>query len=798
LRFWAWQRHGHAEGRSVISSERALILAPAGSDGAQTSTLLKNAGWAAETFPTIELFMEQLRKGAGVALLADEMLGGDTLQPLLEWVANQPSWSDFPFVVLTCRNGPGPNGLHNGLETRLGNVIFLERPFQPQALSNVVDNALRGRRRQYEARRYLDDLREGEQRLQTALLAGRMGSWELDITEQVLHGSEQFKACYGRTASERFLYSDLIAAIAAPDAQRVQRALGDAINTGADLVIEYRVIWPNGTEHWLDSRARVLPDRYGRPETVVGVVSDITARRNAETEREKLMLALATERERTQQALRGERALSGLLLTSVPAGIVAYDSDFRVTIWNPVMERIFGLPSPAVLGRPLTNVFSQEQRDVIEPRLRDALSGVSGPIEEVELTTIAAGHVMLESQHAPLRGGDGQIVGGAAFFRDITDRHRAEEQLRHAQKMETIGQLTGGVAHDFNNLLAAVQGNLELLAKRLPDDPQIRRFIDGAMQGAQRGASLTARLLAFARRQDLKPEPTDLAQLLEGMRGLMERSLGPIVTIRYDLAPDLPPARVDSNQLELAILNLAVNARDAMPEGGELTVSLSQMDGSESRIGLSGPFLRVGVSDTGSGMDATTLKSAIEPFFSTKELGKGTGLGLSMVHGLAVQLDGALKLISAPGEGTTAELWLPVSTAPVMEIREMEPERSKAPASTILVVDDDALINMNTVDMVEDLGHTALEAYSGKQALEILGSDKRIDVLITDYAMPGMTGVELAGKARQLRPGLPILLATGYADLPSGTTTDLPRLAKPYQQADLATHIARLLAHREQ
>ncbi|GLQ11259.1 hypothetical protein GCM10007913_31910 [Devosia yakushimensis] len=781
----------------MISSERALILAPSGGDGTEISEQLKHAGWAAETFDTIEPLIEALRKGAGVALLADETLHGDNLQPLLEWVANQPSWSDFPFVVLSRRDEAGPTALDSGLETRLGNVMLLERPFHPQALSNAVANALRGRRRQYEARRYLDDLRESEQSLQTALLAGRMGSWELNIAEQVLHGTEQFKACYGRTAEEKFLYPDLIAAIAPSDAKRVERALHDSINTGADLVIEYRVIWPNGQEHWLDSRARVLPDRYGRPETIVGVVSDITARRNAEAEREKLMLALATERERTQQALRGERALSGLLLTSVPAGIVAYDGDFRVTIWNPVMERIFGMPSPAVLGRPLTDVFSKEQRDIIEPRLRDALAGVSGPIEEIELTTLAAGQVMLESQHAPLRGGDGQIVGGAAFFRDVTDRHRAEEQLRHAQKMETIGQLTGGVAHDFNNLLAAVQGNLELLAKRLPDDPQFRRFIDGALQGAQRGAALTARLLAFARRQELKPEPTDLAQLLEGMRALMERSLGTIVTIRYALAPGLPPARVDPNQLELAILNLAVNARDAMPEGGELTISLNQVDGSESGIGLSGPFLRLGVADSGTGMDAATLKSAIEPFFSTKELGKGTGLGLSMVHGLAVQLDGALKLISAPGEGTTAELWLPVSTAPVMEISEMEPERSAAPASTILVVDDDALINMNTVDMVEDLGHTALEAYSGKQALEILGSDRQVDVLITDYAMPGMTGVELAGKARQLRPGLPILLATGYADLPSGTSTDLPRLAKPYQQADLATQIARLLAHRE-
>ena len=230
-----------------------------------------------------------------------------------------------------------------------------------------------------------------------------------------------------------------------------------------------------------------------------------------------------------------------------------------------------------------------------------------------------------------------------------------------------------------------------------------------------------------------------------------------------------------------------------MPDGGRLTIALSRRDGAGQGLGLNGNFLLLSVTDTGFGMDAATLKSAIEPFFSTKELGKGTGLGLSMVHGLAVQLGGALALKSEPGQGTTAELWLPVSTTPVEDVLEIAPTTIEAQASTILVVDDDALINMNTVDMVEDLGHTVLEAYSGKQALEILGSGQHIDALITDYAMPGMTGVELAAKARELFPNLPILLATGYADLPSGTTTDLPRLAKPYQQAELAAHLSRLL-----
>ena len=778
----------------MINSERALILAPGGRDGAVAATLLRDAGRESQICASLAELLICLNEGAGLAIITAEALQYADLTLIRGWIEQQPAWSDFPFLILNHRGDkPEQAGLVHQLRDTLGNVIVLERPFHPSALLNVVDYALRGRRRQYQARRYLEDIREGEQRLQTALLAGRMGPWELDIPDHVLTGSEQFRAIYGRGPQEAFVFADLIEAVVPADQPQLQRAMDDAINTGADLVLEHRVRWPDGSLHWVDIRARVLLDRYGKPRMLVGVSSDITQRKAAEAEGERLLAAVAAERERIQQSLRGERALSGLLLTSVPAGIVAYDTELRVTIWNPVMERIFGLPTAAVLGRPLAVVIGDGQGESIEHRLRDALAGISGPIEEIELHTEASGDVVLESQHAPLRGGEGQIVGGAAFFREMTERRRAEEQLRQAQKMETIGQLTGGVAHDFNNLLAAIQGNLDLLRKRLPDDPQLQRFIDGALQGTQRGASLTARLLAFARRQDLKPEPTDLGALLEGMRGLMERSIGPLITMNFALGQNLPPARVDPNQLELAILNLAVNARDAMPEGGTLTMTLDQREGGAAL--LPGQYLRLSVTDTGSGMDASTLASAIEPFFSTKELGKGTGLGLSMVHGLAVQLGGELRLSSEPGKGTTAALWLPVSAEPVEDMTPMPiPAVTSPPASTILVVDDDALINMSTVDMVEDLGHTALEAYSGKQALEILASGRQIDLLITDYAMPGMTGVELAEQARLLAPNLPVLLATGYADLPSGTTTDLPRLAKPYQQAELASQLGQLLS----
>jgi signal transduction histidine kinase/CheY-like chemotaxis protein len=378
----------------------------------------------------------------------------------------------------------------------------------------------------------------------------------------------------------------------------------------------------------------------------------------------------------------------------------------------------------------------------------------------------------------------------------VAERARTEDQLRHVQKIESLGELTGGVAHDFNNLLTAVLGNLELLRKRLPPNPATDRLIDGAMQGAQRGASLTQRLLAFARRQALEPRPVDLVDLVRGMTDLLRRSISPSIEIAIDLPTGLPPALADANQIELALLNLAVNARDAMPGGGTVSIGLALVESGNAPDLDAGRYLRLSVADTGVGMDEATLRRAIEPFFSTKDVGKGTGLGLSMIHGLAQQLKGALRLHSEPGKGTRADLWLPVAAG---EPAAAEPERvadQKVGQQGVLVlfVDDDFLIRLSTASLLEDLGHTVIKAASGAEALEILGRGQKIDVLITDYAMPGMTGVQLAEAARTLLPRLPILLATGYADLPALANLDLPRLSKPYHQRDLAQQIVSLLA----
>ena len=682
--------------RPGASSERAVILAPRGRDAAVAAALIREAGYYANVCADLAALMAEIEGGAGLAVIADEAIKTADLRGLTRWLNDQPSWSDFPIVLLTHQGGgPERNPDAQRLGQALGNVTFIERPFHPTTLVSVVGSAVRGRRRQYQTRAILADLTENENLLQTALNAGRLGALELHLPELELEASGTCKTFFGRKPEDLFSYSDLLAAIHPDDRAPRQQALDRSIQSSKDYSFEYRNIWPDGSVHWVDVRARAVRRPDGSIRSLVGVSSDITARKVAEIERENLLAQLAAER----------TALAELTATL-------------------------------------------EQR--VEQRTAD-------------------------------------------LMKEVAAREKAQEQLRQAQKMETIGQLTGGVAHDFNNLLMAVMGNLDLLRKRVPDDPRLHRLIDGALQGAERGASLTQRLLAFARQQDLRAVPVDLPALIQGMIDLLERSLGPRVALRLDLPEALPPARVDANQLELAVLNLAINARDAMPDGGTIEIRIAEFQAVRDPALKSGRYLKLSVIDTGKGMSPDTLKRAVEPFFSSKPLGKGTGLGLSMVHGLAVQLGGALQLTSALGKGTTATLILPVATS-VPEVESPAQAVVKVNRSAvILFVDDDPLIAMSTMEMLEDLGHHVIGVNSGLHALDIIKSEQPIDLMMTDHVMPGMTGVELAAASRELRPSLPILLATGYAELPDGAQLDLPRLTKPYHQDQLRDRLDQLL-----
>ncbi|MFD1789847.1 ATP-binding protein [Sphingomonas floccifaciens] len=367
----------------------------------------------------------------------------------------------------------------------------------------------------------------------------------------------------------------------------------------------------------------------------------------------------------------------------------------------------------------------------------------------------------------------------------------AQEALRQSQKMEAMGSLTGGVAHDFNNLLTPIIGSLDLLVRNAVGNVRERRLIEGALQSAERAKTLVQRLLAFARRQPLQAAAVDIAALVEGMSGLIESTLGPTITVRVDLAADLPPAKADLNQVEMALLNLAVNARDAMPGGGELVLAVRRESiDAGSATGLArGHYVRLSVADSGIGMEPDVVARAAEPFFSTKGVGKGTGLGLSMVHGLAAQLGGGLTIDSTPGAGTTVTLWLPVSTTAAVEEQEPVLLAETMRVGTVLLVDDEELVRVSTGHMLSDLGYDVVEVSSAEEALRHFEGGRTFDLVVTDHLMPGMSGLQLARVLKLTFPQVPVLIASGYAE-EEGIDADLPRLTKPFRRAELAERLA--------
>jgi PAS domain S-box-containing protein len=510
-----------------------------------------------------------------------------------------------------------------------------------------------------------------------------------------------------------------------------------------------------------------------------------------------------TERKQAEQALKRSEQQFRLLVNGVTDyAIYMLSTEGFVTSWNVGAERIKQYRPHEIIGQHFSKFYTEEDLATKEPAKALECAATQGRYEKEGWRIRKDGsrfwaNVVLDS----IRDDTGVIIGYAKITRDITERRNTEraleqarEELFQSQKMDAIGQLTGGVAHDFNNLLMAILGSLEIVRRRMPEETQVLKFVDNAIEAAHRGAVLTQRMLAFARRQQLNAASVNVADLVEGMKSLLQSSLGPGVMVTTRFPHKLSMVRADSNQLELALLNLAVNARDAMPKGGTIVI-----EGREDQI-FNGPktgrYVCISVRDTGHGMDEATLSRAMEPFFTTKGVGKGTGLGLSMVHGLVEQLGGMLTIQSRIDEGTTVEAWLPVIDSRTHSDSDNSSKQTSADASngplTILAVDDDPLVLLNTVAMLEELGHSVLEAGSAIKALEILQQNKRIDLIITDQAMPHMTGVELARKVRAEHAGLPIIVATGYAELPSDAPRDLRRLSKPFRQQDLEDAIAAL------
>ncbi|WP_207540928.1 response regulator [Sabulicella rubraurantiaca] len=551
-------------------------------------------------------------------------------------------------------------------------------------------------------------------------------------------------------------------------------------------------------------------ERPFHPTTLVSLARSALRARRRQYEARARLIALRESEERYRTLF--ETMDEGFCVIEFLDGPYGLLSDYVHVQANPAYSSNTGIPD--IVGKRLREIVSREEADAWADIYRRIL--ISGEAVRFERELAETGrHLEL----AAFRVEPPSRRQVAVIFKDATARKHAEAalcdlnvnleqkvteavaeraaataQLHEAQKLEVIGQLTGGVAHDINNLLTPITGALDLLARRHADrDPRMIRLIDGALQSAERARVLVSRLLGFARRQALETRPVDVATLVEGMRDLVASSIGPGTQLRVLLAKDMPSVLVDPNQLELALLNLSVNARDAMPEGGVLTIAAEPVvvgPGEAPRLSP-GAYVRLSVIDMGTGMDKETLAHAVEPFYSTKGVGKGTGLGLSMVHGLMGQLGGAFVLTSALGEGTRADLFLPLAnaTAEPMLLSDSKPLASMRPA-VLLLVDDEELVRAGTAAMLRDMGHTVHEAEGGFQALDRLRAGLEVDAVVTDYIMPRMNGAELSRKIRERHPDIPILVITGYAggDLNIG----LPQLAKPFRQSDLAVALERV------
>jgi PAS domain S-box-containing protein len=521
------------------------------------------------------------------------------------------------------------------------------------------------------------------------------------------------------------------------------------------------------------------------------------------------------ERLRTSEALKESEHRFRVMADAAPALIWSVDENAKVIFANERLQSEFGIEPSSFMSEGWKALVHDDDWDWFNDERMARFTAREDFHADVRVRTAGGRVRWLRCESRPRRGEDGEFHGYIGCAVDITDAKLVrealeaeiderteelrvkEEALRQAQKMEAIGQLTGGIAHDFNNMLAGIIGSADLLKRRLRDGryEDCNRYVDAVTAAANRAASLTQRLLAFSRQQTLDLHATPVDQRIRSLEDLLRRTIGPSIALELDLPAGLWPAMTDPSQFESSIINLVINARDAMPDGGSLVIK------GANATSETGDFVEISISDTGTGMDEATLAKAIDPFFTTKPIGQGTGLGLSMVYGFLRQTGGDLRIRSALGDGTTLTLILPRASrvnaeTAVSDTPQLEP-RSDVTA-TVYVVEDEAIVRMLVVDHLQDLGYTVIEAGSAEQALPSFADGQRIDLLLTDVGLPGMDGRQLATEVRKLRPNLPIIFATGYAD-GAGRRSDLvgdnmDLVAKPFDVDDLAQRIGALLS----
>lgn len=579
-------------------------------------------------------------------------------------------------------------------------------------------------------------LKATEERFRIAQAAGGIGWFEWDLVTDAWECSTHVAVLFGfNPATPRPLFADWQPAIFIDDVPKLRSAVEVAGERGA-YYVEFRVTHPDGSVHWIAGRGEITKDDSGRARQVAGVYFEISERKALEAQflalneslearvadRARQLAATAAQLEETERRFH-------LLIDAVTEyAIFMLDTAGNVVSWNPGAERIKGYSSAEILGQHFSRFYTEDDRRNGLPRTALATAERTGKYEaegwrcRKDGTTFVASVVI-----NAIRDASGRLLGFAKITRDITEKKATEEQLRQAQKMEAVGQLTGGVAHDFNNLLTVIMGNLDHLDRILPPTQPIQRIIAATLRAASRAAMLTHRLLAFSRRQPLMPEVLSVNKFVAGMSDLMRRTLGEAVLIEAVLAGGLWPTLADSNQLENALINLAINARDAMPEGGKLTIETANTHLDEAYARMHdevqpGQYVGIFFTDTGIGMTPETVAHAFEPFFTTKESGQGTGLGLSQVYGFIKQSGGHVKIYSEVGLGTTVKLYLPRyrGTEQVVDEKLETHEPPQGQSELVLVVEDDPDVRDYTVEMVGDLGYSVLSAPDGASALRLL------------------------------------------------------------------------------
>lgn len=720
-------------------------------------------------------------------------------------------WLDLTYSPIRDENAQVAGILVTAIETNERRRIALE-------LQQRSDQSLKAQK-------------ETEERLQLALAAtDAVGTWDWDIGEDRFIADAHFAQLHGVDPARagQLPISEYLQGVHPEDRAMVARSIKHCITHGTEYAEEYRLLQADGELRWVFARGRCYKDHHGRPMRFLGAALDLT------------------ERKHTEQALRQSQTELQLIINAMPILISYVDQEERFRLNNAAYLDWYGLTPQELYGRTIRDVIGEEAYFLRAPYIAEALAGRSCSF------SLYTPHRDGSTRHAlmnyvPRHGPDGAVNGFYIFVIDETERkkteealrnlnetleervsarteqlaqanqrlqnemferERAEDALRHAQKMEAVGQLTGGIAHDFNNMLTGIIGSLDLMQRYIANGraDEIGRFTEAAVSSANRAAALTHRLLAFSRRQSLDRKTLDVNELVHSLEDLIRRTKGDPIELELRLADHVWPVSTDVSQLENALLNLVINARDAMPEGGKLLIETANvyLDGSDITTlepVKAGDYLMLAVSDNGTGMTPSVRSKAFDPFFTTKPIGQGTGLGLSMIYGFAQQSGGHVSLDSLPGQGTCVRLYLPRLQAVESQQVAIEPVSLAATAAngeTVVVVEDDPAVRMLVLDLLKELGYRAFEAEDATSALPLLESDLRVDLLVTDVGLPGINGRQLAEIARQHRPGLKVLFMTGYAQKAAERQGFLEEgmdmVAKPFALELLASKIRMMLS----